>query len=151
MDKDIDKNEDLPQRVGDPLGRDLKRLFGSPSPLPGELDISVMAHYRRSHTRRLRLRWVRYAAAAIVLLMVGHFVVQDISSSDQQVQVAALPMDIDRDGRVNILDALRLAQQLPTAQNLSAQWDFNSDGTIDRQDVDLVAYRAVRLSAQEVL
>ena len=151
MDKDIDKNEDLPQRVGDPLGRDLKQLFGSPSPLPGELDVSVMAHYRRSQIRKQRLRWVRYAAAAIVLLTVGLFMVQNHSSLDPQVQVAVLPMDIDRDGRVNILDALRLAQQLPTAQELSTQWDFNSDGMIDRRDVDLVAYRAVRLSAREVL
>ena len=136
---------------GDELGRDLQQLFGSPSPTPGELDVSVMAQYRRSRTHRTRLRWLRYAAAAMVLLTVGLFVVQDRSSSDQQGQVAAGPMDIDRDGSVNILDALRLAQQLPTAQELSAQWDFNSDGAIDRRDVDIVAYRAVRLSAQEVM
>ena len=151
MDKKMNQHGDLSQRVGDQLGRDLKRLFGSSSPVSKGFDTRVMAHYRRSQTRRLRLRWVRYAAAAIVLLTVGLFMVQNHSSLDPQVKVGALPMDIDRDGRVNILDALRLAQQLPTAQIVSSQWDFNGDGTIDRQDVDLVAYRAVRLSAQEVL
>ena len=87
----------------------------------------------------------------MVLLTVGLFVVQDRSASDPQLHVAAGPMDIDRDGSVNILDALRLAQQLPTGQELSTQWDFNGDGTIDRRDVDIVAFRAVRLSAQEVM
>jgi len=110
-----------------------------------------MAQFRRSQTRRIRLRWARYAAAAIVLLVVGLSVVRNHSSSNPQVTAAAIPMDINQDGTVNILDAMRLAQQLPTAQGLSSQWDFNGDGMIDRRDVDLVAYRAVRLSAQEVL
>lgn len=151
MDKNRDISEDLTQQVEDELATDLKRLLGSPSPIPSAFDAQIMAHYRRAQTRWFHQPWVRYAAAAMILLTVALAVIQDRSASVPQGVVAAGPMDIDQDGSVNILDALRLAQQLPIAPDVEAQWDFNSDGKIDRRDVDLVAYRAVRLSAREVL
>lgn len=51
--------------------------------------------------------------------------------------------DIDRNGRIDVLDAFALARLLQTRQ--TGPFDFNHDGRVDRLDVDVVATRAVRL------
>ena len=53
--------------------------------------------------------------------------------------------DIDRNGRVDILDAFKLARHIESAGRTETEWDFNGDGLIDRSDVDVVANAAVRL------
>jgi hypothetical protein len=68
------------------------------------------------------------------------------------VVAEARAIDIDRNGRVDILDAFKLARQIESAgrteANLSLReqgWDMNGDGLVNRNDVDLVASAAVRL------
>jgi hypothetical protein len=53
--------------------------------------------------------------------------------------------DIDRNGRVDILDAFKLAKHIESAGSTETKWDINGDGLIDRSDVDVVALAAVRL------
>lgn len=53
--------------------------------------------------------------------------------------------DIDRNGRVDILDAFKLARLIESAESTEARWDINGDGMVDRKDVDSVAFDAVRL------
>ena len=53
--------------------------------------------------------------------------------------------DIDRNGRVDILDAFKLARHIESAESTEARWDINGDGMIDRKDVDSIAFAAVRL------
>jgi len=54
-------------------------------------------------------------------------------------------VDIDRNGRVDILDAFKLARQLESGGRSEMRWDINGDGVVDRSDVDTVAFVAVRL------
>ncbi|HSV99962.1 MAG TPA: dockerin type I domain-containing protein [Sedimentisphaerales bacterium] len=54
-------------------------------------------------------------------------------------------LDLDGNGRVDILDAFRLAKGIESRGPTTAEWDVNGDGRIDRDDVDDVAFAAVRL------
>lgn len=60
---------------------------------------------------------------------------------------APLPasVDIDGNGRVDILDAFALARRIRSGAALREEWDFNGDGRVDRGDADVVALAAVRL------
>ena len=53
--------------------------------------------------------------------------------------------DIDGNGRVDILDAFRLARSIEARGPVDRKWDLNGDGRVDQADVDLVACAAVRL------
>ncbi|MHC4229665.1 MAG: dockerin type I domain-containing protein, partial [Planctomycetota bacterium] len=53
--------------------------------------------------------------------------------------------DIDQNGRVDILDAFKLARQIELAGSTEAILDINGDGLVNRDDVDMVALAAVRL------
>jgi len=53
--------------------------------------------------------------------------------------------DLDRSGRVDILDAFYLARQIEKQLELQNQWDVNGDGTVNQNDVDAIASTAVRV------
>ena len=53
--------------------------------------------------------------------------------------------DLNRDGRVDILDALQLAQQIKSGVNSGATADFNHDGVVDLRDAEVIAAQAVKL------
>ena len=53
--------------------------------------------------------------------------------------------DVDRNGRVDILDAFKLARHIESAGAVEGKWDMNGDGQVNREDVDIVAFAAVRL------
>ena len=57
----------------------------------------------------------------------------------------AAAADVNRDGRVDILDAYRLALLIAEDRGDAATWDENGDGTVDRKDVDALATLAVAL------
>ncbi len=59
--------------------------------------------------------------------------------------LAAVPADIDLNGRVDILDAFKLARHIESDARPDARWDINGDGLVNRTDVDNVARAAVRL------
>jgi hypothetical protein len=78
--------------------------------------------------------------------------VQDVMSEDigaegvtaaAALSVDSLQRDVDRNGRVDILDAFALARMI--RQDDSAFNDINGDGRADQLDIDLVARDAVRL------
>lgn len=54
--------------------------------------------------------------------------------------------DLDRNGRVDILDAFLLARQLEQGDVNNAVWDLNRDGKVDQIDVQHAAALAVRLN-----
>ncbi len=66
-------------------------------------------------------------------------------STHQLPSLAALPGDVNGDGRVDILDAYVLQRRLETAAALEARWDINGDGRVDAQDVDAIAVESVKL------
>src|SRR6185369_1280179 len=57
--------------------------------------------------------------------------------------------DINRDGRVDVLDAFALARRIETGGTLDPRWDINGDGRVDRADVNVIAARAVNLAQAE--
>ena len=129
-------------------------------------------HFVRRGRRRPWSRWAASAAAAAAVIIFAvvletqfsgpskqesksdqHFsgpLAQRKSKSDQFVSTtlaakARLATDIDENGRVDILDAFKLARHIESAETRQAKWDINGDGQVNRDDVDVIAFAAVRL------
>ena len=154
-------DEDLDSRVGSKLAEDLSFLFGPSASVGPEVDRAVIDRANRHFVRRGRRRpWPRWAASAVAAAAVIILAAvleprfsptpDQESLSEKQLSArmpakAALATDIDRNGRVDILDAFKLARHIESAEVREAKWDINGDGLVDRADVDVVAFAAVRL------
>jgi hypothetical protein len=121
-----------------------------------------MEQARRQLTRArrpiVRLRWVAGAAAAAAVIVVATILfdpqstimssrtpIRDRSPQSSRPGLAEGRADIDGSGRVDILDAFRLARHLESGGPAAAEWDLTGDGRVDREDVDAAAFAAVRL------
>lgn len=129
-----------------------------PSADTGRLDAAVRAaadeHFGSARRRLQRWRLVvgPLAAAAVVGLVLW------LGNTDPTVPTTpAVANDFNGDGQVDVLDVLRLAQQLrvpPSGEGVSTpprsaaiqSADVNGDGRLDQQDVDALAQAIVRLS-----
>lgn len=98
------------------------------------------AGVRGSLARILRpwLLWPTVATACIALASLAYFVSK---SSHQQFARE----DLNRDGRVDILDAFQLAREIQSGGNPGSIADLNNDGIVDRRDAELIATQAVKL------
>ncbi len=103
------------------------RLRALPGPVPASIDRAILL--RRVISVRT---WVS-AAAALVLAAGLVLVARPRPSS---------PQDIDASGRVDIVDAYRLAVQIEQGR---ASVDINRDGSVDRRDVDAIARECVKV------
>jgi len=169
-DKKEQFDEDFDLRVSPKLSADLNTLFKPQLSVPPEVDRAIMdqAHrrfVRRQSTRsgRRLLRWagsIAAAAAVIIFAFSLNLTQKPGPTTTSSFIVEAQAVDIDRNGRVDILDAFKLARHIESADrsktNLSPVsstgqalrrqgWDINGDGLVNRNDVDLVALAAVRL------
>ncbi len=150
MPEDHEHIESLQRRVSPTFGKDLKTLYSPKSAAPGKVDQAIVQAARQRLTKpsRHRLRLTRIgaaaAAAAVILFLITLNVTRHGGISDQP-PLASIPADIDGNGRVDILDAFKLARRIEGAGDPEAAWDLNGDGRIDAADVDLVALAAVRL------
>jgi hypothetical protein len=161
-----DKQFDDPQRqVTDRLRTDLRALFEPPGTVPSEVDRAILeqAHRRLARPRRriIRLRWAAGITAAAAILVIGvvlydaagpashpiteYQMAQRLVSERNPLAPAEGRADIDNNGRVDILDAFRLARHIEAGDRAERGWDLNGDGRVDRADVDAVAFAAVRL------
>jgi len=155
-------DEDLDLKVSPKLSEDLHTFFKPYVSVPPEIDRAIMdrAHQhlvRRQSARdgRRLLRWaasIAAAAAVIIFVFSLNLRQKSVPTTTSPFTAEAQVVDIDGNGRVDILDAFRLARYVESAdraeQSLSLQrqgWDINGDGLINRDDVDLVAFAAVRL------
>ena len=131
------------------LRDDLAAIYAADVPVPAEVDRAVLTMARRRVTRRRRhklaFRWAAGVAAAAAVVMFAVFVTGPERDRDTLTLVAARE-DVDRDGRVDILDAFVLAKHVEAGRKPVARWDFNGDGRVDRADVDTVAMAAVKLN-----
>jgi len=145
--------EDL--RIPSKLSADLNALFEPRVGVPPEVDRAVMDRAHKHFTAlqsgksgRLRVHWVwRIAAAAAVVIFAFSL---DLTKKPEPTAYRyslskTQAIDIDRNGRVDILDAFKLAKHIESAGPAETEWDINGDGLIDRSDVDVVALAAVRL------
>ena len=70
------------------------------------------------------------------------------SAADGSASLASAVIDqhdVDQNGVVNILDAFALARSVESHHSNLLRWDQNGDGFADRNDIDLIAMRAVTL------
>ena len=138
-------DEDLDAGVSTKLSADLDTLFKPQLPVPPEVDRAVLDRAARDFVRlkvteRTRFRWAslwKVAAAAAVVILAF--------SLDLTEKPAPTMADFDRNGRVDILDAFKLARQIELASNTGTDLDINGDGLVNRDDVDVVALAAVSL------
>jgi hypothetical protein len=144
--------DDAQERVPERLRRDLRDLFAAPGAVPPQIDRAIMGQARRqlAKPRRvvLRLRWAGgIAAAAVIVIGVVLLNPKSPISNPHSPRpgLAEGRADIDHNGRVDILDAFRLARQIASGGAMDSRWDLNADGRVDQGDVDQVAAAAVRL------
>ncbi len=71
--------------------------------------------------------------------------IKDSRSDAYRPPVVVARADFDHSGRVDILDAFKLAKRIESTEKLDTNLDMNGDGHINSNDVDCVAYTAVRL------
>ena len=142
-------------QIPDSLRHDLAELYQPKAYVPTEIDDQVLSRARRDLARhrphRRAWRWAfpgaGAAAAAAVVAMVIWLGQQPSHRAELSLaQTAVMREDIDRDGRVDILDAFALARRIQAGQVLQPQWDLNRDGKINSADVDAIAAKAVALN-----
>lgn len=146
------------------LSVELNALFEPPLMVPPEADRAVLDQAQRhfvagrfSEGARGRFRWSRLwkvaAAAAVVIFAFSLDLTKKPEPvTERSIRTGIQAVDIDRNGRVDILDAFTLARHIesagPAEESLSLrkqEWDINGDGLVNRDDVDMVAFAAVRL------
>jgi hypothetical protein len=113
----------------------LARSPASPAPSDAE-----RAGVRGTFTRLLSpwLLWPTVATACLALAGLTFF-----ASRSSQPQFAR--EDLNRDGRVDILDAFQLAREIQSGAVPATITDLNNDGVVDRQDADIIAMHSVKL------
>lgn len=129
-------NDELP----DELIRDLRAVYRRRVEVPAAVAVTIHLAARR----RLRSRWRRLAPlaglAAAACVAAGVWVTLPTPAP---AVANAGPMDLNRDGRVDVLDAFKLAREVRDGNGT----DLTSDRAADRRRVDSIAQLAVALPA----
>jgi hypothetical protein len=132
------EDDTLPPEIEARLRQDAGRMTLLVPPAVDEAVLS-RAQERFAEIRRRRSRsktvWWMSAAACFVALA---FLASSLLNAPRFERA-----DVDRSGRVDILDAFALARRIQ--QGTAGGFDLNRDGVVDKLDVDLVAAQAVRL------
>ena len=151
-------DEDLDLRISPKLSEDLNTLFKPQFSVPPELDRAIMdkahqhfipKHWRHRIFHHISLWRIAAAAAVIIFAFSLNLTEKPGPSTSRTVLVKAQAVDIDRNGRVDILDAFKLARHIEFANRTDKKWDINEDGVVNGKDVDLVASAAVSLPLQK--
>lgn len=166
-------DEDLDLRVSAGFSEDLRTLFKPQLSVPPEVDRVIIdqanrrlvqRHWRHRIFHHISIWRIAAAAAVIIFAFSLNLTQKPGPSTSRSVLAEAQAVDIDRNGRVDILDAFKLARYVESAdrsktnlspvsgtgQALQKQgWDINGDGLVNRKDVDLVASAAVSLPLQK--
>ncbi len=134
------------------LRKDLRSIARGHVEIPPQVDQAVLQEAMKALARPKRTRsnavepvaWIAAAASVALVVWIGAML-RSTTTAPQQTTVAATPSDLDHNGRVDILDAFHLARQLD-ADIVPTLGDINSDGRIDRADVEAIAMKAVTLT-----
>jgi hypothetical protein len=147
------KNHDNEQgfKVSDEFAQDLKNLYKASETVPPEIDRAILnkasQKLTRSRSRIHMLRWIGpVAAAAAIIIFVSLPKLQKQKANIAQINaVASISTDFDNSGKVDILDAFKLAKLIQSEDSVDKKWDINGDGLVDESDVDEIAIVAVSL------
>jgi len=149
-------DEDLDLRISPKFSEDLNILFKPQFSIPPGVDRAVLnkahqclnpKHWGHRILRHINIWRIAAAAAVIIFAFSLNLTQKPEPTTSQSLLVEARAVDIDRNGRVDILDAFKLARYVESAERTDKKWDINGDGLVNRNDVDLVASAAVRLPA----
>ena len=145
-------DDELGLSVSPSFAEDLGAIFGPQEQVPEDVDRAVAEAARRHFGRQpRRLWWVRWAvaaattAAAVIVWTVYAPALRGPAPRGARIAAEMKRADIDRNGRVDIIDAFRLARHIESASPTKRTWDINGDGLVNRDDVDQIARAAVRL------
>jgi hypothetical protein len=109
----------------------------------------LAAPKRLERARAVRIApWIAAAAGIAVVVAAGslwRFRAAEPARSAAKALEPARAEDVNRDGRVDVLDAFALARALEAGGG-RREWDLNRDGAVDDRDVDAVALAAVALT-----
>ena len=148
--RQFDDNADL--KVSDKLKADLGNLFRPQHSIPPEVDRAILdktsrklIRPRRRHSIIRRIGIVAATAAVIILAFSLDLSRKSSPGTSVTYFAQAKSTDIDHSGRVDILDAFKLARQIESTADIDASFDMNGDGLVNRDDVDIVAMAAVSL------
>ncbi len=144
----FDKGQEF--NLSDKFAEDIKKLYRISAKVPPEIDRAILDKASRKLIRPRKhfhiLRWIGPAAAAAAIIV---FVLLSTNQQTKQGSLNSLAQvstDIDRNGRVDILDAFKLAKRIQTESKPDKKWDINGDGFVNQVDVDFVASAAVSLN-----
>jgi len=147
-------DDDVGPKISRRFDATMKELFEPPVGVPPEVDRAILdrayKHFRQvpaeNGRRKVHRTWFwRVAAAAAVVILAFSLDLTTRVEQTPERSGKAQAVDIDQNGRVDILDAFKLARQIESAGPTKQDWDLNGDGLVDRHDVDVVAFAAVRL------
>ncbi len=150
---DLDRTSEptIPQE----LARDLAGLYGKNVAVPADAESRILARARARFAKRTRRTawYLGAAASAAAAIVVACVLVTTIRESEPVREAShfaareavARPEDLDRNGTVNIVDAMLLARRIESSAASDTSWDVNGDGAVDRADVDAIAMLAVSL------
>ncbi len=137
--------------IPEKLAGDLRRAFGPVPSVPSGFDERVLAAAGRRLRRRTMHRGVglRLSAGGAIAAMVALSTLVWFAPGAKAPRMVAQagPGDVNRDGVVNVLDAMALA--LAVQHGGAGGVDLNADNTIDDADVALLAAEIVSLTPDE--
>lgn len=146
----FDNNSNL--KISDEFKADLGNLFKPQHSIPPEVDRAILDRAGRKLIRPQRrhriIRRIGIVAATAAVIILAFSL--DLSRKPRQGTPVTYfaetkSADIDRSGRVDILDAFKLARQIKSVADIDTSFDMNGDGLVNRDDVDIVAMAAVTL------
>lgn len=146
-------DDNLDFQLSDEFKKDLGNLFKPGDSVPPEIDRAILDRAsNRIVSRQRRYRIIRRigtvaATAAVIILAFSLDLSKKPETQSPATSLAqAVSFDIDQSGRVDILDAFKLARHLESSRTgIERELDMNNDGIVDRKDVDTVALAAVAL------
>ena len=157
MSRHLNQPDEQDPEVPEPLGAALRNLYAAP-PVPAAMDAEILREARAGFARRRRFRLAFAGAAAAAaagialaflipaLMETGTGTGRGVSSSQMLMVAPAADEDIDRDGKVDILDAFVVARLIQVRGDIDRSYDVNGDGAVDQSDVDRIAAVAVNTS-----
>ncbi|MEW6303512.1 MAG: dockerin type I domain-containing protein [Verrucomicrobiota bacterium] len=144
--KSGDEQPEKDLEAPEPLVVALKELHNQRVFVPPQVDEAILAQAREQLPQTVPERpgwvafapWVALAACGVLLLAIT---AQQLKSRHEKAAAVFAREDINRDGTVDVLDALALAKKVESG----AGTDVNGDGVVDQRDAAAIAQHAVKL------
>jgi hypothetical protein len=141
----------VPRTLDEAILRAAQQHLGKPAPqsrpptLVAQVFNLLYRGFSISGSKEVRLiRWLAAAAAVLLLAAVANQVLRRPAEQPNSGPITARE-DINRERRIDILDAFALARQLKSGTKPNATMDVNGDGVVDERDVTALAAQAVKL------